>query len=163
MSETTETDTSTPAKKKGGKRKIMLIGLVAVIAVGGFFGKGMLGGSAAAEESTTTAPGPVITLSSITLNLADGHFLKLGLALQMAPPEPGAAAEEGHGAAAEDDPTRGFAPALDLAIQVFGSRNMGQLLPPEGRQAAVAELVTKLHERYHGEIEGVYLHEFVMQ
>ena len=117
--------------------------------------------------TTTTAPGPVVSLDPITLNLSDGHLLKMGLALQISAEwlsehgaEGGGHGEEG---AAEDDPTKGYARALDAAISVFGTRSMDDLMATPGREAARTELEVHLEEAYHGEIEGVYLYEFVMQ
>ncbi len=156
------------AEGKRGPKKLAIPAVALLLGV--FVGPKLLAGGgaeASAETTTTTAPGPVVTLESITLNLTDGHLLKVGLALQISAgwlEEHGAAAEGGHGGEADDtDPTRGYARALDAAIGVFSTRGMDQLLQPEGREAARAELAAHLAEAYHGEIEGVYLYEFVMQ
>jgi flagellar FliL protein len=156
-------------KSGGGLKKLALP--VAALVIGVFLGPKFLGGGssgeAAAETTTTTAPGPVVTLETITLNLTDGHLLKLGLALQISAEwleEHGAAEGGGHGAEPDaSDPTKGYARALDAAIAVFSSRSMDELMESAGREAARTELTINLEEAYHGEIEGVYLYEFVMQ
>jgi flagellar FliL protein len=150
---------------KGGPKKLAVP--VIALLLGVFVGPKFLGGgggeAAAGETTTTTAPGPVITLESITLNLTDGHLLKVGIALQISA-EHAAEAGGGHGGEADDtDPTRGYARALDAAIAVFSERSMEELLSAPGREAARTELNVHLEEAYHGEIEGVYLYEFVMQ
>lgn len=154
---------------KGGPKKFAVP--VVALLLGAFVGPKLLGGGGAAEAgavatTTTTAPGPVITLEPITLNLTDGHLLKVGLALQISAEWQAEHAEGGgHEAAAEatDDPTQGYARALDTAISVFGRNSMDDLMDQARREAARTELTVMLEEAFHGEIESVYLYEFVMQ
>lgn len=152
-------------KAKKGKGNLVPAIIIAVGLVGG--GKMMGGGSSSAETAgdeastttTTVEPGPVVVLEPITLNIAGGRFLKVGMALQL-----GAEAEAGgEGEEAADDPTKGFARALDIAIEVFGGRSFEELATPVGRDGAKEELVQRLREVYHDEIEDVYLTQFVMQ
>lgn len=157
-----------PAKKRRGLKKLLIP--VVALALGVVVGPKLLGGGAAsgepATESTTstTTPGPVVTLEPITLNLADGHLLKVGLALQIS-----AAWLDEHGQMtgteepALTDPTRGYARALDAAIGAFSSRTMSELMEASGREGVRSELAARLGELYGGEIETVYLYEFVMQ
>jgi flagellar FliL protein len=151
---------------KAGKGKT--IGLAIGFAVlGAVVGPKLLGGGAAPagateDTTTTTVAGPVVVLDAITLNLSDGHMLQVGLALQLSA-EAGESGG-GHGEApAEDDPTKGYAKALDATIDVLGAESMAALSAPGGRDQAKAALEGVLHELYHGEIEGVYFHQFVMQ
>lgn len=154
---------------KGGKgRTIVLYALAAIGVLGGLKGF-VLGGatpSAAAVDAhgnpttTTTAPGPIVTLTPITVNIKGDRFLKVGLGLQLwGKYKPGA----GHGAPDADDPTKGFARALDLTIETFGGHSYEELVTPEGRTKAKEELVEKLKHAYHEEVEGVYFTDFVMQ
>ncbi|MEP6854064.1 MAG: flagellar basal body-associated FliL family protein, partial [Pedococcus sp.] len=89
----------------------------------------------------------------LTLNLADGRFLKVGLSLQTSAESAG-----GHGG----EPLNG-AKARDAAIGIFGQRTYAQLLAPKGREAARKALDTEVKHRYEGEVLKVYLTEFVMQ
>src|SRR3546814_13047012 len=57
----------------------------------------------------------------------------------------------------------GYAKALDAAIGVFGHQTMAALSEPGGRDAAKVALEASLDELYHGEIVGVYFHQFVMK
>lgn len=151
---------------KGGKGKtVVLYALAAIGVLGGLKGFVLSGGKAAAQSSavsttTTTKPGPIVTLEPITVNITGDRFLKIGLGLQLAGDyAPGA----GHGAPDSDDPTKGFAKALDLTIETFGGHSYDELSKPEGRRKAKDELVEKLKEAYHEEVEGVYFTDFVMQ
>jgi flagellar FliL protein len=156
---------------KGGKGKAIAIYLV-VLAIGAVVGAKVLGGggasaapSTAGEATTTTVAGPVVPLPALTVNLADGRLLKVGMALQLGADAEHGGGGGGHGGggAAEDDPTKGYAPAMDTAIEVFGEQRYDDLLGPGGRDAARILLEEHLKEHYHDEIVGVYFYEFVMQ
>lgn len=163
--DTNEADRDATSAGKAGKVKA--IGLaVAFAALGAVLGPKLLGGGgsapagAAEDTTTTTEAGPVVVLDPITLNLADGHLLKVGLALELS--AEGGGEGEGEGPA-DDDPTKGYAKALDAAIDVLGDQTMGSLGAAGGRDAAKEGLEAALHDLYHGEVVGVYFHEFVMQ
>jgi flagellar FliL protein len=161
-------------KKKGdgegeGKDKGKKSNLVPaiVIAVGLILGGKMMGGGgsaaapATATTTTTEVAGPVVKLDPITLNMADGRFLRVGLGFQLT-----AEAGKKLGAEAKPDTTDAageYAKALDLAIDVLGGQNYSELVSPEGRESAKKELVDKLKHAYEGEIEDVYFTEFVLQ
>jgi flagellar FliL protein len=163
------------AKKKGGDgddakgggkgKQIVLYALAALGVLGGLKGFVLGGGKASAQTAgvsttTTTKPGPIITLDPITVNITGDRFLKIGLGLQLAGDY---APEAGHGAPDSDDPTKGFAHALDLTIETFGGHSYEELSTLEGRKHAKEALVEKLKEAYHEEVEGVYFTDFVMQ
>jgi flagellar FliL protein len=160
---------STDEAKSGPKK--FAVPVIALV-LGAFVGPKFLGGGGGAAEAgaattTTTAPGSVVSLEPITLNLTDGHLLKIGLALQISAEWEAehAEGEGGHGGAEEasTDPNHGYARALDTAITVFGRQSMDDLMDQARREAARTELTVLLEEAFHGEIEGVYLYEFVMQ
>ncbi|MDQ2650663.1 MAG: flagellar basal body-associated FliL family protein [Actinomycetota bacterium] len=149
-----------------GSSKLKMIGMAAAfVAIGAVAGPKLMGGApaqAASGEATTTTvePGPIVVLDKVTLNLADGHLLQVGLALELSP---GAGSGGGHGTAAEDDPTKGYAKALDATIEILGGESMGSLSEAGGRDRAKHALEEELHELYHGEVVGVFFHQFVMQ
>ena len=151
---------------KGGKGKnLVLYALAAVGLLGGMKGFVLGGGkpaaaaaSTAASTTTTTKPGPIVTLEPITVNISGDRFLKIGLGIQLSGEHAGEPAA--HDA---DDPTKGFARALDLTIETFGGHSYEALATPEGRKKAKEELVEKLKDAYHEEVEGVYFTDFVMQ
>lgn len=152
----------------GGSSKLKTIGMaVALVAVGAVVGPKFLGGGSsaaapAAEATTTTVPaGPMVVLDEVTLNLADGHLLQVGLALEL---DPTHEAGGGHGeATAEDDPTKGYAKAIDATIDLLGDHTMADLSAAGGREQAKEALLQRLEELYPHEVAGVYFHRFVMQ
>ena len=152
-------------KEKGAKSNKLLYALAVIGAVGALKGFVLTPAAAPAAAAggtpttVTTTPGPIVTLAPITVNIEGGRFLKVGLGLQLSGD---LAAGGGHGADS-DDPTKGYAKALDLAIEVFGGKPFEALVTAEGRQAAKEDLTHRLEEAYHEEVEGVYFTDFVMQ
>jgi flagellar FliL protein len=135
----------------GGRRKLLLIAVPLIALVAGWYL--LLGpGSGSGEPEVPKEPeaGEVLSLEPITMNLADGRLLKLGLALQVV-----ADPSSGHGVTG--------AVALDEAIAYLGGQTYDQLVSPEARQAAKDELSRRVSERYHHDVIEVYFTEFVMQ
>lgn len=154
-------DTDSQSRRPG--KKLVLIGavLLVLLAVGAFVGKGLLAAPAAPEPDPRTVAGDVVTLAPITMNLADGRYLKLTLALQLnkaASPVAG-----GVDAAAGKVPAMDGAKALDAAISVLGQHTYAQLIAPEGRAGAQKVLSAQVSKRYDGDVLGVYFTEFLMQ
>ncbi|MDQ6523490.1 flagellar basal body-associated FliL family protein [Nocardioides sp. LHD-245] len=92
-------------------------------------------------------PGEVAPLEAIQVNLAGGHYLRLGMALQLT-----TAAEEVDGSK-----------ALDSAITVFSGLPVEEVTKPDVRETLRQQLVERLKERYHGEVMEVYFTEYVTQ
>lgn len=142
--------TEEPAEKKS-KKKLLAIAVVAVVAVAAAAWFFLLrGGEAEAVEEPH--PGAVLPMEPVTLNLADGHFLKLGLALQLTDTAGG-----GHGSAPDGSK------ALDLAIALLSNREVAELSSSEAREKVKAELAHEVEEAYHGDVMDIYFTEFVMQ
>jgi flagellar FliL protein len=93
-------------------------------------------------------PGKVVPLDAITVNLADGHFLKLKLALQATST-----------AVADPDGSQ----ALDIAISEFSNRPLAELASNAARDKAKASLREKINKAYKDEVMDLYFTEFVMQ
>ncbi|MDQ1505152.1 MAG: flagellar protein FliL [Actinomycetota bacterium] len=148
---------------KSGKGKTVAMGAVMVIGLlGGLKGFVLSGGKAVAatgvSTTSTTKPGPIVTLDPITVNIAGDRFLKIGLGLQLSGKLAGQPAPKD-----SNDPTKGFARALDLTIETFGGHTYDSLVTPAGRTVAKEELIKKLEAAYPEEVEGVYFTDFVMQ
>lgn len=149
-------------KKRSKKRLILLVAIALGLGAGGLLlqpGKAD-GDEAAATTTTTTVPGPVVALDPITLNVPGDHYLRVGLALQMAAPT------DGEAVPVEDEdvnPKVTHAPVLDAAIDVLGGRAYDELVTPAGRETAKAALVERMKERYAGRLEDIYFTEFVLQ
>ncbi|MBF0689178.1 MAG: flagellar basal body-associated FliL family protein [Cellulomonas sp.] len=139
-----------PARPRRRRRAALLVAvavvlLAAAVAAGWFlYGRG----AGASVPEPTAEPGEVAHVEAISVNLADGHYLRLGLGLQLT--------ADAHGA---PDP----APALDAAIALFSGRTIAEVQDPVARDALTAELVTVLQETYDGEVMDVYLTNYVTQ
>jgi flagellar FliL protein len=143
------------APKKSKKMLIMII--VAVVLLGGGLGGGyfMFGSSKKPATKPEPVAGAVIALDAITINLQDGHFLKLKLSLQAT--------------AAAGTETVDGSKALDAAINLFSNRSLGELSSNEARNKAKEQLKELVVKAYYNKetkeeiIMDVFYTEFVMQ
>lgn len=133
----------TAAPAKGGKGKKILIAVVVLALAAGAAWFLVL----KPKGDTAPKPGEVLTLEAIQVNLAGGHYLRLGMALQLV---------EG---ATEADGSQ----ALDAAIGVFSGLPVGQVTAPATREKLRQELQKELDHRYHGDVMEVLFTEFVTQ
>ncbi|MGJ7441873.1 flagellar basal body-associated FliL family protein [Aquipuribacter sp. MA13-6] len=155
-----------PATKS---RKKLLMGVVVMVvallaaAAGGYF---MLTGGeptpeeaaaadveAAAAEAEEPEPGVIASLEPITINLADGRYLQVGIALQQPKPEEG-----GY----DDEPVDG-SKALDILIEKLSGKPMSDIATAEQRGAIKAELVEEVYEAYDHKVYDIYFTSWVMQ
>ena len=124
---------------KGGKKKLIIIAvLVLALAGGGYFFFLKPSGDEEPEALPAPVAGEVITLDPITVNLAGGHFLQVGMALQAI-----------EAPAHEPDGSK----ALDLAIALFSGRTIEELSTPDGREKAKEELVARVKLAYAPHVE----------
>lgn len=140
--------------RKRGRKKLVLL-LVALLVVGGgaawylLLGPGAAPtGEAGEHAEPAPEPGEVLTVDAVSINLAGGHYLRLGLALQLT---------------AEVHEEVSSARALDLAIALFSGRTVEEVASAEGRAALKEELRHQLEEAYEGEVMDVYLTDYVTQ
>lgn len=143
-------------KKAGGRSNLLPAVVLAIgLAAGGYFMGGSGGSSTAGAESsatTTEPPGEIATMDSISVNLADGHFLKVGLGVQLS-----------ESADAENFPKGPMSKVKDLLISEVGGADMATLSTDAGREALKAELTKKAAKEFDGEVLGFYFTDFVMQ
>ena len=148
---------------RGSRRRTVLLVVLAVVvlAAGAVVAMKLLAGPAAKEPDPATVPGAIEKIDSMTVNLADGRYLKVGVAVQLSKKaSPSALVADGSGAAAVTfDPAK----AQDATIAVFGTRTYQQLLAGGGRQKAQQALKAELEKRYDHGVLGVYFTEFLMQ
>ena len=156
MAKTAAAPAETAEAATGGKKKLVMIvvPVLLVVVAAWYFVLGPGSGGSEAEEKPKVELGEVVALDPITMNLADGRLLKVGLALQL-PLEPPAGGG-GHGEFSGSV-------ALDEAIAFLGEHTYDQLAAPAARQAAKKELSHRVNERYHHGVLEVYFTEFVMQ
>ncbi len=136
------TATEEAAAEKPRSKKKLIIVLVAVLAIAGggyWFLK-------PAPEGPPK-PGEVVKLDPIQINLASGHYLRIGIALQLV---------EG---TKEVDGSK----ALDSTIAVFSGMPMADVNDAKHREDYRKELVKELGERYEKGVMDVYFTEYVTQ
>lgn len=148
-----ETTAAAEAPKKS-KKMLMIIVIAAVVLLGGggagaFF---MLKGDSA--EAAAPVKGSVTAIEEpLTINLADGHYLKLGFSLQQT--------EE---AGAESVDT---SEALELAIDEYTGKGIAELSTEKGREELKADLLKKIEKAYTEEdkkmVMDIYFTQFVTQ
>lgn len=139
-------ETVTDKKKaKGSKKKKIIIAVVVVLVVG-----------LAAYKFLKPKPpykpsgGDVVALDSQTLNLSDGHYLKVSISVQLL---------KGKAKAASFD----ISQADQLTINEFSDRTVDSLASLTLRKAAEADLLTQLKKAYPNEIYNIFITQFVTQ
>ncbi|WP_250028089.1 flagellar basal body-associated FliL family protein [Paractinoplanes maris] len=151
MSKDETTTTAADAPKKS-KKMLMIIVIAAVVLLGG-------GGAGAffmmKGDTAEAAPvkGTVVALDdAMTINLADGHYLKLNFSLQQTAD------------AAEDVDT---SEARELAIDEYTGKTLAELSTEKGREELKSELTAKIVKAYTEEdkkmVMGIYYTSFVTQ
>ncbi len=141
--------------KGGGKKKLLLVLAVLLVAAGAgaYFFLFAGSGEAAAEEPVA---GPVVPLDPVTVNLAGGGYLKIGISLQTTE----AAAGDGHGGGGVDG-----SEALDLIISTYSQAQPADVTG--AREALKESLEAKIVEAYTDHdvplVMGIYFTEYVTQ
>lgn len=130
--------------KKSKKKLIMIVGPVLLVVVAAAY----LLVFKKDGPPPPPKPGAVVAVDPITINLASGHFLKIGLGLQATA-----------GAHEEPDGSK----ALDIAIDVFSNRTVAELSSNEARHKFKEKLREKVLHAYEHDVMDVYFTEFVMQ
>ena len=138
----TRPDAGAQEDEPGGKKKLLVVVLlVALLGGGGYWFLLKPGGD------TAPKPGEVVALDPIQVNLADGHYLSIGIALQLT--------EGAH----EADGSK----ALDAVIDLYSGQDIDELIKPHTRTELKKELTHEIAELYHEEVMEVYLTQFVTQ
>lgn len=162
MADDDEAKSSKDDKAAKGKSNLVPAIVLAVgIAAGGYFMGGSSDKATADDkksEEEAPKPGEIATMEPLSVNLADGHFLKVGVAVVLAEGiEPGEF-QKGK-----------IAKAKDMLIDRLGGVPMETLTSPENRKALKEELSARAKEIYIDEetkqptVLEVYFTDFVMQ
>ncbi len=137
------------AGKSGrSKKKLIMIAAAIVLALAGGGAGGYYLFSPKSKTKPAPKPGLVVPIDPITVNLTDGHYLKLGFALQAT--DKVAEAPDG-------------SKAIDIAIDLFSNRSVAELSSNDERRRMKKDLAEKISKAYDEEIMDVYFTEFVMQ
>jgi flagellar FliL protein len=132
-----------------GRRRLVLVAIVAVLALGAAAFVFLKPAPDAAEAGPEgPVPGAVVAVDPVSVNLADGHYLRLGFSMQLT--------ESAHEEIQQ-------AQALDIAIALFTGRRMAEVNDAARREELKVELAHQLAEAYEGEVMDVYLTDFVTQ
>ncbi|WP_148615856.1 flagellar basal body-associated FliL family protein [Nocardioides rubriscoriae] len=135
---------ATDDEKKPGSKKKLIIVVVALLAVAGGVYNFVLRDKGPVEPQA----GEVLVIEPIQLNLQGGHYLRVGLALQLT--------------TTAEKPTDG-SKALDATISLLSGRSVEELGVAKERDKLKTELEKELEEAYEGTVMGVYFTEFVTQ
>ena len=133
-----------PEGRKGASRKKVIVAMLLVILAGGAGYWFLLRSS----PEVAPEPGEVVALEPIQVNLANGRYLRVAIALQAT-----LEVEE------EVDGSR----ALDAAIEVFSGVPVDEGANAKSRDALKSELRERILELYEGELMDIYFTEFVTQ
>jgi flagellar protein FliL len=135
-------------KKKGSlfKSKKFIIIVVAVLGVGGGAYKFLV-----PSKPAPVVGGIVVPIDATTINLTDGHYLKIAVGVQLV---------EGKGAEGDVVAT---SHASELIIDEFANRSVASLSSNAARKRLTAELVEKVKKAYEGEVFDVFVTQFVTQ
>jgi flagellar FliL protein len=139
---------------KAGTKKLLIIGLVAVLAIGAAAYFFVFSGGGAEAEPAPEAGSVVLTVDPVAINLAGGSYLKIGLALQFS-----LAYDEGAGGHESGDPDG--SKALDIAIAQFSGAALTDV--QTNREALKAALQDSIVKAYHGDVYSIYYTEYVTQ
>lgn len=107
------------------------------------------GESAETLEAAAVAaePGVLMPVEPVSVNLADGRYLRLGFSVQFAD------------GADSVEPAR----AQDVAIDLFSGRDLAEIHNADTRNELKDNLTTRLNELTDGEVIEVYLTDYVTQ
>jgi flagellar FliL protein len=142
---------ATPKKSK--KKLLLILGVVVVLAAAAAYYFLVMAKGSAAAEPAAPEPGAVHKVEAMSINLADGRYLRIAVGLQLTLD----GGTDGHGGEFDDSKAR------NAIIDLFSGRPVAEVAPGEAREALRQELATTLEESYHGGVMDVYLIDFVTQ
>jgi len=146
-----EKDAAAEAPKKSKKKMLMIIVIAAVVLIGGGVGAFLtLKGSSA---QAAPKKGVVTALEeALTVNLADGHYLKMQFSLQQT---------------ADASEAVDTSQALNIAIDEYTGKSVAELSTEKGRDALKEEMLQKVVKAYTvdgtKEVMDIYYTQFVTQ
>jgi flagellar FliL protein len=148
MTVTAMPNNDTKDEKKGGRRNLIIIAvlLLVILAGGAYLVLKPKGGGSA--KPPAPKPGAVLSIGTLQLNLADGHYLSMGLALQLT-------------TKASDD--LNASEAKDAAIAEYSGLSLQQVDTAAQRLKLKTQLLKTLETDYPDEVMAVYYTAFVTQ
>lgn len=140
-----------PAPKRGRRGIVLAAVVLAVGLVGAAFvmRSGGDGDAAGPPEPEEPKAGEVVPIDALTLNLADGHLARVGVAVELTETTP----------AAEWTKSGGPSRMSDAVISRIGALSAAEITPARVKE----ELHAAGEERFGDEFRDVYLTELVVQ
>lgn len=135
-----------PAKKSRTALIVLLIVAVLALAAAAFVYLRLVGGDTEAVPEAPE-PGATVPVEAISVNLADGHYLRIGYSIQLT-------------AEAEEIET---AKATDITLALFSGLTIEEVNDATRRTELKAELTRNLADAYDGEVMAVYYTDYVTQ
>ena len=131
---------------QGAKKKKLIILVVLLLVVGGAAYKILV----PPPKPGPPAAGDSVVLDPLTLNLTDGHYLQVAVAIDLV-----------QGKATKDK----FEPAAadQAIIDEFSNRSVASLSSRAARTQSLADLVTQMKKDYPGKVFDAHFTKFVMQ
>ncbi len=139
----TASPTPEPAKAVGRKKRVLTLLVVAAMATAASYWFILRPAPDPAPEL-----GEVLVVGPLQVNLSNGHYLRIALALQMTAD-----------VADEVDGSR----ALDATISHYSGKPLAAVSQPKQRAQLKTELTEEILDLYEGELMDVYFTEFVTQ
>lgn len=136
-----------PAPRKVSLKAVLIsVAVIVALVLGGGYWFLM---RTAGDDGTVppAVAGDVHTVESINLNLSEGHYLRLGFAVQLTD---------------QAQPVDN-SQVLDAAITVFSGQPFTDVLDPVIREALRQQLAVQLDRIYEGEVMEVYFTDYVAQ
>lgn len=155
---TASTDAAKDAAGKGAakggkksKKKLVIIAVVVVVVLAAAYFMVL---KPKTPANAAPQPGVVTQIDPITVNLAGGHYLRIGIALQFT---------KAAGAGGEGEGGPDTARALDETISALSGRSAAEFQKAGGIDATRKMLTDKIGKAYDGKVMEVLFTQFVIQ
>ena len=140
-------------KMMGGGKAAAPATAASVVAAGGAHGEGEPMDCATEDILHPPVEGGVYKLESMPINLADGHYAKVGVALQLAASVNLELFKE------EGEEFK----AKDVVISIITGRDKAEFASPQAMESLKEKITEELRPKYHCEVIEVLFTEFVIQ
>jgi len=142
-------------KKKGGKQKIIAAVVIALVGYKFFLAPKP---AAKADGAAPKKEGAVVPLPELTLNLAGGKYLRVGIGVVYWEGKGGGG---GEGEKAGENKEAQI--ASDVVVTVLSAKSYDELKTPDGKTKAKTEITEELNHALEDSVARILFTSFVMQ
>jgi flagellar FliL protein len=130
------------------KKVLILLLVVATVAGGGVLFYVIQEGKK--DEQKTAASFKIMELEPVVINLSDGHYIRIAIAL---------------GYTGEESELKSKLPAInDILITTVGAMSSKELISPEGKELLKENLLLKINSVLSGvQVRNIFYREFIVQ